>query len=158
MSCKYSCIVCAKVIKQCHKDISCKICNCYAHKKCTQLKPKELKQLYKTEWICPKCCDRYDSDCSDTESENGNEFDIFEFDFEKFDKMVFNPARSESIVENDGELCQFNECSYVTPSQFKSDMCTHSNTFTILNVNKRNISKNFDKLKECIKKLTMILQ
>ena len=48
-------------------------------KKCTQLKPRELKQLCKTEWICSKCSDRYDSACSDTESENGNDFDIFEF-------------------------------------------------------------------------------
>ena len=44
-----------------------------------------------------------------------------------------------------------NSMNVHTPSQLKSDLCTHSNTFTISNVNIRSTSKNFDKLKECIK-------
>ena len=32
------CVVCSKLIKKCHKDLACKLCKKYVHKKCTNLK------------------------------------------------------------------------------------------------------------------------
>ena len=46
------CVVCSKTIKECHTDISCKVCKLYVHKKCTKLKTKELKRL--NEWKCKR--------------------------------------------------------------------------------------------------------
>ena len=44
-----------KLIKTCHKDICCKICNGFIHKKCTNLKPKQLKCLDIKDWMCKDC-------------------------------------------------------------------------------------------------------
>jgi len=46
------CVKCSKIIKECHKNIICKICGGYVHKKCTNLKPKQLKCLNPKEWTC----------------------------------------------------------------------------------------------------------
>ena len=149
MSSKDLCVVCSNVVKQCHKDIRCKLCNLYVHKKCTKLKSKELKQLCKVDWICPNCC--VENSGSDTDSDHENDFDINEFDFEKFDQMIFNQDRFESTVKNDDDLCYYNECSYITSSQLNSELHGKNDIFTVLNINIRSISKNFDKLTDCIK-------
>ena len=47
------CVVCSKTIKECHKDISCKICKLYVHKSVLSKKTKGLKRL--NEWKCKNC-------------------------------------------------------------------------------------------------------
>ena len=47
-----SCIVCSTTVRKCHKEISCKICNGFIHKKCTKLKSKQLKCLNFKKWVC----------------------------------------------------------------------------------------------------------
>ena len=147
-----NCIVCSKVIKQCHKNISCKKCKSYVHKKCTKLKPKQIKQLCQTEWVCSKCID--EDDCYDT---TDSEFEPEDFyfsddDLKKYDSMKFNHLRFESTVKNDDEFCNYHDCSYILPAQFESALPDEKkNLFTVLNVNIRSISKNFEKLKECLK-------
>lgn len=49
------CVSCSKIVKQNHKNITCNKCNGYVHKKCTKLKPSELKRLNPKDWICCKC-------------------------------------------------------------------------------------------------------
>ena len=51
-----NCIVCSKIVKKCHKDISCKICHGFVHKKCTNLKPKQLKCLNTKKRVCQNYC------------------------------------------------------------------------------------------------------
>ena len=46
---KSNCVMCSKNIKECHKDISCKTCKGYVHKKCTKLKQKQLKSMDRNE-------------------------------------------------------------------------------------------------------------
>ena len=153
MSSVDNCIVCTKLIKPCHKNISCNACKSYVHKKCTKLKPKELKQLCQTEWICSKC--KVDDDCYDTtDSENEfQELNISDADLEKYDKMLFNPLRFETILRNDDSYdFHVPDCSYIIPTQFKTVLpATKNDAFTVLNVNIRSLSGNFEKLKECIK-------
>ena len=82
-----------------------------------------------------------------------NHYNVSEVDLEsKFKDMCFNPSRFESIDKNEivnGH--QYNECSYTTPDRFESTMPLENDTFTCLNVNIRSLSKNFDKLRECLK-------
>ena len=66
------------------------------YKKCTKIKPKQLKCLNPKEWVCSKCSSNtlnYDSDIEE-EVNNLSEspyFNITEIALEKYDKMVFNP-------------------------------------------------------------------
>ncbi len=152
------CLVCSKIIKTCHKDIKCKICNLYVHKKCTNLNPKELKRH--KDWICDKCNSAI-SNGNDTLIQNEcesliNDVNISDVDLEeKFQNLCFNPLRYENIAKNNiSEDFQYNECSYLTPEQFRTNISlTNTNSFSCLNLNIRSISKNFDKLKECLESL-----
>ena len=66
--------------------------------------------------------------------------------------MSFNPLCYESIDKNEiNNDCHYHECSYITADRFKSIMPLSNSTFTCLNVNIRRVSKNFDKLKKCLK-------
>ena len=100
---KDTCIVCSKIIKNCHKNITCKICKSYVHKKCTKLKPRELT-IYPIKWTCFKCSN-LNFDCNypnnSTAMSESNDFNIKNVDLEKFDNMQFNPMRFESIVKNE---------------------------------------------------------
>ena len=91
------CIECSKVVKNCHKDISCTICNGFIHKKCTKLKPKQLKNVNIEEWVCQKCTSKDDLSSSTSQLENdlneSTEFNGTDVDFQKYDDMVFNPLR-----------------------------------------------------------------
>ena len=123
------CIVCSKIVKNCHKDIYCKLCNRFVHKKCTKLKPKELKCLKNNEWVCQNCSKdaQRDSD-SDLEDDVHNlnespEFKITNVDFQRYDDMIFNPLRfdfnSTKKAYNDIVSEEFiHKCPYLTPEQF----------------------------------------
>ena len=71
----------------------------------------------------------------------------------KYDKMCFNPLRYEDTLQNNGEdMFDTNmKCSYILPNQFKNSV--NSGGLSFLNVNIRSISKNFEKLKECLETL-----
>ena len=82
------CIVCSKIVKKCHKDIRCKICNSFIHTKCTKMKPKQLKSVNKKDWVCEKCRDdtHIDSNC-DIETDlndlnEASEFNVTDVDFQ----------------------------------------------------------------------------
>ena len=152
------CIVCSKTIRSCHKDITCTVCKMYVHKKCTKLKPKDLKKC--AEWTCEKCKitnENLDDTVEvDIECESLiNHYNVSEVDLEsKFKDMRFNPSRFESIDKNEiiNHHQYNNECSYSTPDRFESTMPLKKDTFTCLNVNIRSLSKKFDKLiRECSK-------
>ncbi len=123
------CIVCSKVIRNCHKNICCKKCNGYIHKKCTKLKQKQLKCLDVKDWICKKCSLDQDASCSDldTSLNNLNEnpfFNVIETDFDKYDSMVFSPLsfdhNSSNKVYNDiSNNENLHQCSYIIPDQFR---------------------------------------
>ena len=170
-SCKNdSCVGCSKIVKNCHKNITCKTCKGYVHKKCTKLTSKQLKCLDLNEWVCVKCVSNHRT-CNDnsinfnsdieqevTDLNKSSEFNVTEVDLHKYDNMVFNPLRFDSkitkngysdVVEND--IDGIHECTYHTPVQFYSDIKASSGKFNFLNVNIRSLSKNFDKLNECLK-------
>ena len=74
--------------------------------------------------------------------------------------MIFNPLRfdcnSTSKVYNDitkSVNVTTHKCYYMTPEQFHADPKASSGKFNLLNGNIRSLSKNFDKLKECVKAL-----
>ena len=116
------CVSCSKTIKQCHKDITCKKCKMYVHKKCTKLKPRELKRINRIEWVCSKCTDN-DSEIDDSEIVELTDYNVSHIDLEKYDNMMFNPLRFESTLKNEiNDNYQFNECSYVTPEQLKTSL------------------------------------
>ena len=158
-----NCVICAKNIKECHKNISCQRCKGYVHKKCTKLKQKQLKSVDRNEWICPNCITvDNDNNVSDDVDElnESPQFNVTDIDFTKYDHMIFNPLRFDSsntgknyndiVNNNDG----IHECSYLTPEQFCLDRNANRGNFNLLNVNIRSLSKNFDSLKACIKKQT----
>ena len=158
-----NCVVCSKTVKKCHKEISCKICSGFTHKKCTKLKSKQFKCLNVKEWVCPNCCQDVQTSSSDLENEVNNlnksfDFHLTDVDFQKYDKMLFNPLRFEhnttSKAYNDVTCADnIHKCSYLTPEQFRADRNEISRKNNFLNVNIRSLSKNSDSLRECIKSL-----
>lgn len=151
------CVSCSKIIKNCHKNISCKICKGYVHKKCTKLKRKELARMDSNEWMCHKC--KNDTSNIPLSDDNGSDIDesinVREVDFEKYDNMIFNPLRyqhtSKELNDEIQDTYQSPQCSYITPDQFNTLFPSTDDNFSILNVNIRSLSKNFDKLRECMK-------
>ena len=100
--CKDLCVYCSKTIRTSHKQISCKTCKLFVHKKCTKLKKQELKKLNVKEWICSNCnTDTHitlETQHNDIEKLNANVnvSDTDLCDFKKYDKMLFNPLRYEN--------------------------------------------------------------
>ena len=150
------CIVCTKIVKNCHKDIRCKTCEGFVHKKCTKLKPKYLKSVETKDWVCQNCNIQRDSE-SDIENDTNNlnespEFNITNVDFQKYDNMIFNPLKfdfNSNKTYNDVTSDDItHKCSYLTPEQFRSDPKVSSGKLNLLNVNIRILSKIFDSLKE----------
>ena len=83
------CVMCSKIVKECHKNIKCSTCSGYVHKKCTKLKPKEIKNLNPGDWTCTKCNDLQNTnqeDHEDTEIDDlgQNTFNITDVDFTKY--------------------------------------------------------------------------
>ena len=154
------CIVCSKMVKKCHQDICCQICNGNIHKKCTGLKAKQLKCLNTKEWVCANCKeDNHTASDSDIDNEvhdlnESPEFDVTKVNLQKYDDMIFNPLRfdnnSTSKVFNDISNDNIHKCYYSTPEEFRLGTCGKMN---FLNANIRSLSKNLDSLKECIKTL-----
>ena len=157
------CVMCSKIIKDCHKNITCKQCNGYTHKKCTKLRPTQLKSLNHNEWVCSTCItSNLDNNNSDDESSDGEDydsktFDITDVDLTKYDNMIFNPltfdCNSINKCYNDVDSDDIHECMYLTPEKFCSDSTTSSGKFNFLNVNIRSLTKNLDNFKECLKTL-----
>ena len=136
-----NCILCLKLLKQIHKNITCKKCGGYVHKKCTKLKPKELKQLQPGDWACPTCILDVENENIDKDESELNNVNVPNVDLTKFDKMVFNPLRFDStsikcerndIIDTDYDG---HECSYLSPEQFCSTSACGK--FNLLNINIR---------------------
>ena len=114
--------------------------------------------------MCQNCSeDVQDYSNSDLENEVNNlykssDFNLTDVDFQKYDKMLFNPLRFDynptSKSFNDVTCADnIHKCSYLTPEQFREDGSENSGKNKFLNVNIRSLSKNLDSLKECIKSL-----
>jgi hypothetical protein len=95
------------------------------------------------------------NDTSNNESVNdnngANHHENYEYIFSKYDNMVFNPLRYENNHSDEFDnYFQKLICKYMTPLQVKDDKLLGGDKFSILNINVRSLSKNFEKLKECI--------
>ena len=139
-------------------------------KNVSKLKPKQLKNLNPREWICSTCnaSNANSNGCNDSSDDevldlnDSIKFDITNVDLQKYDNMIFNPLKfdcnsidkcyNDVINSNNDDI---HECTYLTPDRFCSDSTASSGTFNFLNVNIRSLSKNFDKLKECLKTLNL---
>ena len=160
-----NCIVCSKTVKNCHKDIFCKLCKGFVHKKCTKLKPpKEFQCLKNNEWVCQNCNkdalrdSDFDIEDDINKLNESPEFKITNIAFQKYDDMIFNPLRfdfnSTNKAYNDVANEEFtHKCPYVTPEQFGQNTKESCGKLNLLNVNIRSLSKNFESLKECLKTL-----
>ena len=152
------CVCCLKTINNCHKLISCKICKLFVHKKCTKLKPRELKKLNPKEWLCNNCSVSIQSDDSylnKIENLNVN-VNVTDTDFDKYDKMVFNPLRYECMQRSNGEdilKSSHVDCTYVSSEQLSQNISKSNADFTLFNLNIRSLNHNFDKLNACLKGL-----
>ena len=160
------CLSCAQLIKTSHKQIFCKECKMFVHKKCTKLKQRELKNIINLQqkWICVNCqmnarLTNTGNDCSnDSENLNAN-VNVLDIDFEKYDKMSFNPLRYENMLkesklsnEDYTDSCNI-DCKYVTSEQLNKDISGDQADFTLLNLNIRSLNQNFDKLNQLLKSL-----
>ena len=151
------CVSCSKIIRNCHKIISCKICKLFVHKKCTKLKQRELKNLKPDDWTCNKCsvnfnqADENESYLNELNNLNDN-INIEDTNFDKYDKMLFNPLRYENMSKepesNDENISKSIdiECSYVSSEKLKRNISEEQADFTLFNLNIRSLNKNFDKL------------
>ena len=63
----------------------------------------------------------------------------------RLSNLYFNPSR---LNEDNRYLINDNTCEYYTDNEFVKSFFTSQNSFSILNLNIRSISKNFGKLKE----------
>lgn len=152
------CLSCSKKVKCNHKDITCNICKLFIHKKCTNLKRKDILKIQPGEFTCINCkLNLTKAESSVNEIPNDDDhtnFIITDEDFSKYDKMVFNPVRYKNkAIDNEiNENQQCHNCTYLTPDQFnESSQSSKENELSIINVNIRSLNKNFDKLKECLK-------
>jgi hypothetical protein len=154
-------------VKNHHKNIKCQICSGYVHKKCTKLKPKELKTLNQNEWLCPNCALKNvdkntnlmeDKDDIEIQTLNSSGFNVTNIDLSKYDNMCFNPLLFDSnskgksyndIVTNETS----HDCLYQIPEQFCTNTNVNVGKFNFLNLNIRSLNGNFEKLQECIKSL-----
>ena len=85
------------------------------------------------------------------------EFGISNLNLDKYDNMAFNPLRFENINNRQDKqddivnVEHIPTCTYLTTDEFHQNLNRNNNNFTILSANIRSISKNFEKLKECLK-------
>ena len=85
MSNRDLCVLCSKIIRNCHKNITCTVCKHYVHKKCTKLKPKELRKI--DQWVCPKCINTpKEDDTDEPDSTTELNFTTDDIDFTKYDE------------------------------------------------------------------------
>ena len=137
------CVVCSKTIKECHKDISCKICKIYVHK-CTRLKTKELKRL--NEWKCKKCTvtvntvdnsddTEIESESHDVENLNVN-VNVTDITFDKYDKMLFNPLRFENMSKES----EANDVNILKSADMNVRTLLLSNSVKISQINKADLT------------------
>ena len=68
-------------------------------KKCTKMKPNQLKSVNKKDWVCEKCSDvthNINSNCDIKDDVNNlneaSKFNATNVDFQKYDDMIFNPS------------------------------------------------------------------
>ena len=93
---------------------------------------------------------------NDIENLNGNII-VEDTNFDKYDKMLFNPLRYENMSKeaesNDENISKsINiECSYVTSERLSRNISEEQADFTLFNLNIRSLNKNFDKLILCLK-------
>ena len=163
--CKDLCVYCSKTIRTSHKQISCKTCKLFVHKKCTKLKKQELKKLNVKEWICSNCnTDTHitlETQHDDIEKLNANVnvSDTDLCDFKKYDKMLFNPLRYENLSKESDVTDDIHpknidiDCKYVTSEQLCKSISNEEADFTLFNLNIRSANKNLDHLKNCLKSI-----
>ena len=124
------------------------------------LKPRELKNLQPHEWVCDNC------KATSNETSQNFEDDIRNLNatanvtdtstnFEKYDKMIFNPLRYENMSKdsdrNDDDMFKTIDikCEYVTSEQLSQNISNEQADFTLLNLNIRSVNKNFDQFSTC---------
>ena len=123
---------------------------------------RKLKNLKPDDWTCNKYrinfneTNENESYLNDMENLNGNII-LEDTNFDKYDKMLFNPLRyenmlkeAESNAENMFKSIDI-ECSYVTSENANRNISEEQSDFTLFNLNIRSLNKNFDKLKQCLK-------
>ena len=72
-SCKHDiCVMCSKIVTNCYKIISCKICAGFVHTKCTKPNLRQLNRLNPKEWVCSNCSSNTLNSDSDIEEEEVN--------------------------------------------------------------------------------------
>lgn len=154
-----------------HRVFSCRYCKRYVHKKCMNISRKAISLLKLDEYVCINCSKtndelsnsetmpnrdkNVDSENIDQINDPEENFNASDIIIDKYDNMMFNPIRFQNNSKEDDfiETNHVSKCNYMTPEEFGLKYnCTESN-FSILNANIRSISKNFEKLKECLKTL-----
>ena len=79
--------------------------------------------------------------------------------FDKYDKMLFNPLRFENMSKeseaNDENILKSAdiECTYVTSKQLSQNISNQQADLTLFNLNIRSLNKNFDKSNQCLENL-----
>ena len=117
------------------------------------------------EWVCNKCKFNHVYETSDTESDaisndivnlNTN-VNVSDIDFEKYDKMAFNPLRYENMFKESKTYDENTpkgmniECVYAGSDQLNQSISRENANFTLFNLNIRSLNKNFDQLNQCLK-------
>ena len=110
------------------------------------------------ERVCKNCIVTKPPDNSyRNEIENLNEnVNVSDMDFDKYDKMMFNPIRYECMSKsNDEDVLKSShiDCTYVTTEQLCQNVSNSNSDFTLFNLNIRSLNHNFDKLNSCLREL-----
>ena len=157
------CLSCSKKIRIHQKDISCKVCHLFIHKKCTKLKRKDIIRLNVDGYTCMKCISANTSGEKNQKDDTVHDFNASEgktstcsesinANFSKYDKMIFNPFKYQNdIIDNNATNAVNSKCMYVTPEELRANLTSESNNFSILNVNIRSLNKYFERLKQHMK-------
>ena len=141
-----NCNFCRKSILR-QPFLVCSFCNNYFHKRCV-----DNNVSNNDDWLCFTCTGDifpFNHFVDDDEFK----FALFTYncsvDFNRLLSLKFNPFVFNEMIENDGNLLNYNvsnKCSYI----FNHDdiKITSENDFSILHINARSFSKNFDHINE----------
>ena len=97
-----------KIVKNCHKDIRCKTCKGFVHKKCTNLKPKYIKSEEAKDWVCQIYNIQMDSECNvENDTNNLNETHLKDKPNTLYNIPGFNVEYTNRIDREKGGVCLY---------------------------------------------------
>ena len=152
------CSVCSRLVKKNQRKLTCKLCNNYVHKCCSDLTAKEFRSSeYSKYWHCASCNENLTIPFNHIINESEFQVTLFRYfdtgsldnDNMKshFENMKYNPFENEDVFEVNNYN---NNSQYFYTDDLKESAGINNDNLTLLCSNIRSVNKNFDSFKELL--------